>query len=218
MKPILLINPNSSAATTTMMVGIAAACAPGGVQVQGATATRGPAMITDGAALAASVEEVIAIGTQAAPDVAGIIVGAFGDPGLAELRERLVVPVVGLCEAAMLEAASGGRRYGVATVTPQLVDAIDGRAAALGLLERYAGIRLTAGDPRALAAEPALLVERLADAVTACIEIDGARAVIIGGGPLGQAAVALTPRFTTPIIAPIPAAMRQLLQMLGLTI
>jgi Asp/Glu/hydantoin racemase len=42
--------------------------------------------------------------------------------------------------------------------------------------------------------------------------LDGAEAVIIGGGPLGQAAIALTPRFTTPIVAPIPAAVRRLLR------
>ena len=46
------------------------------------------------------------------------------------------------------------------------------------------------------------------------IELDGAEAVAIGGGPLGQAAIALAPRFATSIIAPIPAAMRRLLRML----
>jgi Asp/Glu/hydantoin racemase len=216
LKPILLINPNSSTATTTMMVNIAASCAPAGVTVVGASATRAPGMITDGAALAAAVHEVIEIGVKAAPDHSAIIVAAFGDPGLAQLRARLAIPVTGLCEAAMLEASAGGRRYGVATVTPDLVEAIDGRAADLGLGDWYAGIRLTHGDPLALAGDPQLLVERLADAVTACIEIDGARAVIIGGGPLGQAAVALAPRFTTPVIAPLPAAMRQLLAQLGI--
>jgi Asp/Glu/hydantoin racemase len=44
---------------------------------------------------------------------------------------------------------------------------------------------------------------------------DDAEAVIIGGGPLGQAATALAPRFTTSIIAPIPAAMRRLLTLIG---
>jgi len=46
-------------------------------------------------------------------------------------------------------------------------------------------------------------------AVRACLA-DGAQAVIIGGGPLGQAAVRLAQRFDVPIIAPISAAMRRL--------
>jgi Asp/Glu/hydantoin racemase len=36
--------------------------------------------------------------------------------------------------------------------------------------------------------------------------------VIIGGGPLGQAAVGLAPRFKIPVIAPISTAVEQLLR------
>ena len=110
----------------------------------------------------------------------------------------------------MLEAAHGSRRFGVATVTPELVAAIDGRAAQLGLGAYYTGIRLTEGDPRALAADPKALEEALAGAVLQCIEEDGAQSVIIGGGPLGEAAMGLTGRFGVPVIAPIPAAVRYL--------
>ena len=47
----------------------------------------------------------------------------------------------------------------------------------------------------ALAADRALLTEALAGRSAHCITLDGAEAVIIGGGPLGQAAEALRPRF-----------------------
>lgn len=50
--------------------------------------------------------------------------------------------------------------------------------------------------------------------VRECIELDGAEAVIIGGGPLGQAAEQLQPMFDTPIIAPIPCAMERVLGLL----
>jgi Asp/Glu/hydantoin racemase len=40
----------------------------------------------------------------------------------------------------------------------------------------------------------------------ACIEQDGARAVIIGGGPLAQSAQALQSRLAVPVINPIIAA------------
>ncbi len=115
----------------------------------------------------------------------------------------------------MREASNGGRRFGVATVTPGLARAIGGKAAGLGLSGLYAGIRLTEGDPRELAADPVRLAQALAGAVEACIRLDGAEAVIIGGGPLGQAASALEPRFRVPIIAPIAAATAQLLRELA---
>jgi allantoin racemase len=125
------------------------------------------------------------------------------------------VPVIGIAEASMREAAEGGRRFGIATTTPALVELIAAYAARLGLANLYVGIRLTSGDPLALVADPPLLVEALAEAARQSIERDGAEAVIIGGGPLNRAATALAPRFTMPIIAPIPAAMRHLLRELG---
>lgn len=212
MHHILLINPNASAATTDMMVAIAAAEFPPAYAVSGATARSGPQMIVNSAELAAAAPEVERNWRESGGHWAGVIISAFGDPGIERVRAASQVPVAGICEASMLEAAQHGRRFGVATVTPELTDAIQARAAHLGLDKLYTGIRLTPGDPRALAADPQALEEGLAQAVRECIECDGAQAVIIGGGPLGQAAIALAQRFTVPVIAPIPAAVRYLLR------
>jgi allantoin racemase len=209
---ILLINPNTSRATTEQMVAIAGVVARPGVDIVGVTAPRGVPMILTTDELAAAALVVVEIGISEAANVDGIIVGAFGDPGLAVLRDRVAVPVVGIAEAAILEAAAGGRRFGVATTTPALIEVIGERVRELGVVELYGGIRLTQGDPLALVGDPPRLVEALAEAVQSSIRCDGAEAVIIGGGPLGQAAIALAQRFTTLIIAPIPAAMRRLLR------
>ena len=64
-------------------------------------------------------------------------------------------------------------------------------------------------QPGALAAEPRILEDALAMATQECLD-DGAQAVIIGGGPLGQAAVSLARRFDMPLVAPISAAVRRL--------
>lgn len=215
---ILLINPNSSSATTAMMVKIANGEAPAGCRVTGVTAAGGPGMIVNEDELDAAATEVLKAWRSAADGRwDGVIVSAFGDPGLELLRREARVPVVGIAEASMLAASEGRRRFGIATVTPELVSPIDGRAAALGLRGLYTGIRLTQGDPRALAADAHALEEALAQAVQRCIDEDGAQAVIIGGGPLGQAALALAPRFDVPVIAPISAAMRLLCSRLAVT-
>lgn len=211
---ILLINPNSSQATSEMMHAIAGKAATGRMAVAVATASRSAPMITNEAQLNASAAQVFEIGSTHAPGCLGIVVSAFGDPGLAQLRERVDVPVVGICEASMIEASRGGRRFAVATSTPDLADAIAGRARDLGLAHLYTGIRCTPGDPVAVAGNETLLRQELAEAVRLCIELDGAEAVIIGGGPLGQAAEQLQPMFKTPIIAPIPCAMERVLGML----
>jgi Asp/Glu/hydantoin racemase len=214
MTGFLLINPNSSRATTDMMVSIARLAAPHGVEIIGATAQSGPPMLVEPVALQTSASEVVEIGLRLAKDVSGIIISAFGDPGLADLRNKLGIPVVGIAEAAMLEAAGNGRHFGVATSTPALVAGIDAKAAALGLGHLYTGVRITPGDPFELVANPDRLVDALSEAVYNCIKIDHAEAVIIGGGPLGNAAATLTAQFKIPVIAPIPAAVRWLSKMI----
>ena len=208
---ILLINPNSSETTTEMMVGIARSCAPDDAAITGVTATRSPKMITRAKELAESEAEVVEIGLRAAKDADGIIISAYGDPGLHDLRGQVTIPVTGICEGSMIEASHGGRRFGVATVTPDLAGPIADNARALNLQHLYTGIRLTPGDPLELTKNPEKLNAALADAVRLSFDEDKADAVIIGGGPLGQAAIALAPLFSKPVIAPIPAAMRLLL-------
>jgi allantoin racemase len=212
---ILLINPNTNQTTTDMMVRIAQSSASNNVEIIGATAPRGPSMIVEPAALAASAPQVVEIGVARAKDVSGIIISAFGDPGIGDLRRAVGVPVVGIAEAAMLTASANGRRFGVATTTPGLAASIDARAAELGLARLYSGTRLTSGDPLKLTADPDRLVEALRQAVSACIELDKAEAVIIGGGPLGNAATALTPMFSIPVIAPIPEAVHRMMGIPG---
>jgi allantoin racemase len=208
---ILLINPNSSTAITAQMVAIAREAVPASAEIIGVTAARAPPMILQTEELAAAEAEVVEIGLGHGAQVDGIIIGAFGDPGLAALREAVRIPVAGIAEAALIEAAEGSRRFGVATTTPALVENIATYAHQLGLGELYTGIQLTPGDPLALVADPPRLAEALADAARRAIGCDGAEAVVIGGGPLSDAAAALAARFTIPIIAPIPAAMRRLM-------
>ena len=215
MHRILLINPNSSAATTAMMVGIAQAAAAGACEITGATARRAPPMIVEPDALAAAADEVVEMGVSNDGRYDGFIVAAFGDPGLAEVRERCRTPAVGIAESAFREASAGGRRFGIATTTPALKAAIDRRVALLGLSAQYAGLRLTSVDPAELVKDKDLLRDALADAVRHCINDDGAQAVIIGGGPLGEAARELKPMFSIPIVAPIPAAIRSILTILA---
>ncbi len=213
MPTILLINSNTSAATTVAMVAIAQACAPTGISIEGVTAPFGSPLITNAAQLECSAHAVIALSPAMKAD--GVIVSAFGDPGSDELASLLACPVVGIGAASMRAAATNGRRFSIATTTPDLVDSIRRRAALLNLDQQLMSIRLTAGDPAFLTADAVRLEAALADAVRLAINEDGAQAVIIGGGPLARAARALVPQFSVPIIEPIPAAVEAMVQALG---
>ena len=210
MHHILLINPNTSAATTEMMLDIARSVAPPDWALTGISAQAGAAMVTNETEMQVAAYEVPRSWQRAGPGWTGAIVSAFGDPGMEQLRRETCIPVVGICEASILEAAQGGRRFGIATVTPALQALIQSRVDVLQLGRAYSGIRLTEGDPRVLAADPAALSDALAQAVRDCVALDGAEVVIIGGGPLAQAAQQLQSALGIPLVAPIPAAVRQL--------
>ncbi|MDM0089989.1 MULTISPECIES: aspartate/glutamate racemase family protein [unclassified Variovorax] len=209
MKPIvLLINPNTSRETTAMMHAIARRALPPAFALESETAARGARMITTVEELAISVEEVLAIGRRRAAEVGAIVVAAYGDPGLEALRASVSIPVFGIGEASMREGALGGRRFGIATTTPDLGPAITAAVDRLGLTHCFTGCRIPPGDPLALAADPALQDAYLAEAVALAIQQDGAQAVVIGGGPLAESAERIAGRFAVPVIAPVGAAMR----------
>lgn len=200
---LALVNPNTDSAVTQAMCAIAART---GAAIAGFTAPFGAPLITNEAALAEAAEAVLAL----APELGGfdgVIVAAYGDPGLETLRARLSIPVIGIAEAAMLAAGMGGRRFAVATTTPDLRHAI-AAGARRGGHTGFAGVWLTPDDPVALMADPARLVPALRAACEAAIAEGGAEAVIIGGGPLAKAAETLRGCLPVPIIAPIPEVTR----------
>ncbi|GGR56089.1 aspartate/glutamate racemase family protein [Streptomyces roseolus] len=218
---VALVNPNTDRATTATMAAIARRTLrpEDGYEVRGVTVAAGPPMLVDEELLRASVRHVLdaadaLLAAPEGPEVAALVVGAFGDPGVEDLRARTTVPVIGIAEAALREAGADGRRFGIATTTPGLAAAIDARTARLGWSAQYTGVRLTPGDPHRLAADPAEMTERLADAVDRCVREDGAEAVVIGGGPLGEAAEALRHRFPVPVVGPVPAASREVRRLL----
>lgn len=213
MPSVLIINPNTSQATTAMMTEIARLNLPADVEVIGRTARRSVPMILEEDQLLAAGAEVVEMGRDMPDGCIGAVVSAFGDPGIAELRAVADRPVAGICEASYLRASSGRRRFGVATVTPGLVRLLNKKAVDLGLDDLFTGIQLTDGDPLALAADPGRLADELGLAVERCLTIDGAETAIIGGGPLGGAAAILSKRFGAAVIEPIPTAVRHLMEM-----
>jgi len=198
MKPVLLINPNSSEQTTAAMVAIARRHLP---NVVGWTNVKAPGMITDPVALDAAADQVARADL---PEASAVIVAAFGDPGAEVLARRLQVPVVGIGAAAARAAGQGGAPFAVVTTTPRLAAAID---ALMRTNDRgaYLGCFLTEGDPVSLTANPAALDDALTRACLAAAKA-GARRVIIGGGPLAEAAIRIAPRVAVPLVQPISAA------------
>ncbi len=206
---LLLINPNTNAATTEAMRAIAQASASPGVTILAKTAPFGVPLITEPVALRESAQAVMALLADGLePGIAGVIIAAFGDPALRAARDLGPVPVTGIAEAGMAEAAAGGRRFAVVTTTPDLVDSIAASAEVYGHAGRFLGTELTEGDVTALTNDPARLPQALLAACQRAIATRGAEAIVIGGGPLAVAARAIAGELPVPIIEPVPASVR----------
>lgn len=215
---MLLVNPNSSAATTELMVGVARThLEPAGLEVEGLTAESGPTMIVGTAELKRSVPGVLEVARRGLRDregrVAAVVVAAFGDPGREELADAVGMPVVGIGQASVLEASAGGRRFGMATTTPGLVGPLEALVRRHGAAALFTGVRLTPTGPRELAALPAQQDQELGDAARACLAEDGAEAVIIAGGPLSGTARRLSAAGIGTVVEPVPAAARRVLDL-----
>jgi len=213
---LAVLNPNTNTATTAHMVGIVRALMPNGVVVEGHSMALGPAIVTDETALAAAARQIETHGRTLASDgVAAILIAGFGDPGLATLRATLRIPVTGIAEAGMAEAAARGR-FSIITTTPDLQRSILSLVDAYGHRAALASLRITPGIAEQVMANPTGLQRALVAIARQCTA-DGAASVLIGGGPLARAARAVSDAIDLPVIEPVAAGARLVLQRLGLT-
>lgn len=211
-KTIVLINPNSNTESTRSMADLARLETEDVAKVVEATNSEAPPLLTSPQDMIDAAPGVVALGMEAAKqgEVDAIIVSAFSDPGLEELRDSVDIPVFGIGEEVFHEAARGNREFGIVTVTPDeaLIDSFREKAASLGYAELYLGVRVTPGEPTELVQSAETLDAALADAVKASVEKDGAEAVIMGGGPLSASAMRLQPAFDIPLLVAVKAAAR----------
>jgi allantoin racemase len=209
---ILLVNPNSNQTATQLMTELAAEAAGEAVTVLGKSNNQAPALLTTPQDMIDAVSGVVAIGQAAAEDpaIGAIIVAAFSDPGLEELRNAVDLPVFGIGEEVFHEAARDGRAFSIVTVTPNedLIESFRQKAASLGYEAQYRGTRVTEGDPNELVRSPEKLDAALAKVVQVAVEQDNAQAVIMGGGPLSASALRLQPDFQVPLVVAVNAAAR----------
>lgn len=211
---IRLVNPNASAAATGRMVAAARSVAPDWLTVDGCTTAASPPLIVDAAGAALAEAAVVAAAGRDFGSEDGIVLSAYIDPGIDAIRARLAVPVVGIGEASMCEAAAIGR-FAVAMTTPGLVGIVRVYAGRLGLADRLVAVPSTTEDPHVLMADPDRVVAALDELIRRAVRDAGAEAVVVGGGPLADAARVLAATSPVPLIEPVPAAVRRIAAILA---
>jgi len=212
---LLIINPNTSTAVTEVMrLGVQAAAGPG-VEVLATTASLGASYISSEVSYAIAAHGALDawarhVAAEGEPDA--MLLGCFGDPGVAALREASGLPVVGLAEAAMRQAAEHGR-FAIVTGGAAWVPMLERLARGLGFGDALIGAHAVAPSGAELLADRPRAIRLLAEACrVAAGEGEGPRSVILGGAALAGMAAEIEALIGLPIIDSVQSGAEMLLR------
>lgn len=209
---LLLINPNTSQATTQRLQTHLAPLLPPAVQLQCATARFGAPYIACEASYAVAAHALLdAWAAEHARQPADrVLIGCFGDPGLWALREAAQVPVTGLAEASFVQAARRGP-FAVVTGGERWAPMLRRLAASLGMADALRHIETVSATGAQLQAEPALAQQVLLPACKRAAS-QGVQSVIVGGAGLAGLAQVLQPQIALPLIDSTVAGLEEVLR------
>jgi Asp/Glu/hydantoin racemase len=208
---LLLVNGNSTVALTERLARHAADRLEAGYRLSARTALSGPAYIRNRADVRLAAPRIVeaiaaAISEGLRPDAC--LIACFGEPGIAEARAAMPVPVIGMAEASVACALQLGPRYAIVTVGSEWPAILSDYLASLGLFARCSGIVPIEGDAMALAADPDYARRQIALAVdVACRQ--GADSVILGGAAVAGLAEELVTTCRVPLIDSFLAGLAQ---------
>lgn len=219
MTRIAVVNPNTTASMTATIAEAARQAAAPGTEITALTSTMGPVSIEgyydEAFALPGLLKEIAAAersGAQAA------VIACFDDTGLDAARAMARIPVIGICEAALVTAAFVAKRFTVVTTMER------SRVPVEELVHRYG----MAGRARVRAANIAVLSledpnsgarDRLRNEIVRAIAEDNAEAIVLGCAGMADLARTLQSELGMPVIDGVGAAIKhaEALIALGLT-
>ncbi|MFT4173995.1 MAG: aspartate/glutamate racemase family protein [Rhodocyclaceae bacterium] len=205
---LLIVNPNISTSVTALIEAEARRTAAPDTHIAMATAAFGVAYIeTRFEALVGGYATACIAGEQAGSYDA-IIVAAFGDPGLAALKEAVGVPVVGMTEAALASACLLGQRFSIIAISRRITAWYRETVAANGLLDRLASIRHLDQPLHNVGTIQEDHGERLRALCQSAVEEDHADVIIVAGAPLAGLARGIAHQLPVPVVDGVSSAVR----------
>ena len=200
MSALLLINPNTTASITELVLRNAKRFAAKGTTLRAVTGAFGPRYIASRIGYAIAGHAAVDALANDAGRKDAVVLACFGDPGLAALKEVSKVPVVGMAEAAILQASAIGKRFSIVTGGERWKPMLEEFVAGQGMSARFASVRTVAPTGADIARNPKAALALLAKGCAACVREDGADVVILGGAGLAGLAAKLKPSVEVPLL------------------
>ncbi|HEY9357670.1 MAG TPA: aspartate/glutamate racemase family protein [Arthrobacter sp.] len=205
---LLVINPNISDDVTALIESEALRSAAPGTELVVRTAAHGVEYIEtrfESLIAAGAVAELIA---EYAGQVDGVVVAAFGDPGMPALKELVDVPVIGITEAALCAAALQGQRFSIIAISDRITAWYRDCVEHFGLGGRLASIRSINQSLNSIGSVQADFKDTLLALSRQAVEEDGADVVILAGAPLAGLARDFEGQIPVPVVDGISAGIR----------
>lgn len=212
---ILVVNPNTTASMTAKIGAGARAVAAAGTEILALSPDIGPASIEgyyDEAMALPGLIEVV----RRTPEVDGIVVACFDDPGVDALRTMTTAPVIGIAEAGIVMAGLVATRFSIVTTLERAVPRIEELVRRCGAEHRCRRVRAAEFPVLALEDPSSDAAEGLAAEIVRAIEEDRAEAIVLGCAGMTDLAAGLTRRFGRPVIDGVAAGVKLVEALVGM--
>ncbi len=206
---ILIVNPNTTASMTDRIAAAAESVAAPGTKLLAVTSSMGPASIEgyyDEALAVPGLLQAVRLGERDGARAA--IIACFDDTGLDAARCAAAIPVIGICEAAVVTASFIAQRFTVVTTMER------SRLPLEALMDRYGvGRRATvrAADIPVLSLEDptSSARERLCREIERALREDRAEAIVLGCAGMADLPRQLQAEYGVPVVDGVAAAVKQ---------
>ena len=212
---IVLINPNTTHAMTIRMYNAVMPLLSADVELRPITAASGMASIEGYFDEAFVTQPMIEVIKPMADEIDGVVVGCFDDTGVDALRALLSVPVIGVCQAAMLSASVISTGFSVVTTLSRSIPIIEDLALRYGMERKCRSVR--AADIPVLDLEENNVAARkkIAEEAKIAVDKDRCEAIILGCAGMADLPLSLSEEMGMPVIDGVTAGVKFIEAMVG---
>jgi Asp/Glu/hydantoin racemase len=206
MKPIVVINPNSTEAVTA---GIDRSIAPlrlsGGPPIECVTLKEGPAGIESQETSDSVIMPLCRLIRSRDAEASAFVIACFSDPGLHAAQEVTSKPVFGIAECSIATALTRGDRFGIISILDNAVVRHRRLVRTMGVSERFGGDIAIGIGIQGLGDESHVL-ERMISAGSRLRDEHGCDVLIMGCAGMARYRQKLEASLNIPVIEPTHAA------------
>jgi allantoin racemase len=205
---LLLVNPNISDSVSELIRAEAQRSASPGTEIEVLTAPFGVAYIETRFESLVGAYATAQVAAEHVHRFDAVVVAAFGDPGLAGLREVLPVPVTGMTEAALASAHLLGHRISIIAISQRIQAWYREVVDSYGFGSRLASIRALDRPLSAIGGVQQEHAQALKALAERAVAEDGAEVLILAGAPLAGLARSLQGQLPVPVVDGVSSAVR----------